>query len=51
MIFTSDTILYKSLTREISSLDLLIPTSELYTKDRVSFVNPIEGAKQFETAA
>lgn len=32
-------------------LELLAPTSELYTKDRAYFVKPIEGAAQFEGAA
>jgi hypothetical protein len=34
----------------IFSLDLLKPASELYVKDRASFVHPIEGAKQFNAA-
>ncbi|KAL1935399.1 hypothetical protein VTP01DRAFT_4539 [Rhizomucor pusillus] len=34
-----------------SGLELLAPTSELYTKDRAYFVKPIEGAAQFEGAA
>ncbi|GAB5590704.1 hypothetical protein Unana1_05604 [Umbelopsis nana] len=35
----------------VLSLDLLKPASELYVKDRASFVHPIEGAKQFNAAA
>jgi len=34
----------------IFSLDLLKPASELYVKDRASFVHHIEGAKQFNAA-
>lgn len=31
-----------------TSVDLFKPQSEVYTKDRASFVGPIEGIKQFE---
>lgn len=39
--------LYKSNHR----LELLKPTAELFTKDRASYVSPIEGCAQFEKAA
>lgn len=31
-----------------TSVDLFKPQCEVYTKDRASFVGPIEGIKQFE---
>ncbi|KAI8144077.1 Mss4-like protein [Fennellomyces sp. T-0311] len=34
-----------------SALDQLKPVSELYVKDRASYVHPVDGAKQWEEAA